>query len=71
LAEFGRVGCYDPVFVLSFSIHSLSMGYLDPVEFAGVGLLAMALVSVASPEDGVRKLGYEVLGRLKDALDVR
>jgi len=47
------------------------MGYLDPVEFAGLGLLAMALVSMASPEDGVRKLGYEVLGKLKDALDVR
>lgn len=67
-AEVGRIDCYDPVFLLSFSIHTLSMGYLDPVEFAGLGLLAIALVSIASPEDGIRKLGYDVLSRFKDAL---
>ncbi|KAH9606553.1 hypothetical protein KSS87_009132, partial [Heliosperma pusillum] len=63
-----RFGLYDPVFFLSLSIHSLSMGYLDPIEFAGLGLLAVAVVSIASVEDGIRKLGYEVLGRFNEAL---
>ncbi|KNA12925.1 hypothetical protein SOVF_121720 [Spinacia oleracea] len=66
--EIGRMERYDPVFVLSFSIHSLTMGFLDPVELAGLGLLAIALVSMGSPEDGIRKLAYEVVWRFKDAL---
>ncbi|KAK9706771.1 hypothetical protein RND81_07G150600 [Saponaria officinalis] len=66
--KIGSSELYDPVFVLSLSIHSLSMGYLDPVEFVGLGLLAVALVSTASVADGIRKLGYEVLGRFNDAL---
>ncbi|GAB4859794.1 hypothetical protein Ancab_011274 [Ancistrocladus abbreviatus] len=61
--------CYDPVFILRFSIHSLSMDYLDPVEFAGLGLLAIALISISSPDEGIRKLAYEVLGRFKDVLE--
>lgn len=66
--EIGKIECYDPVFVLSFSIHSLTMGFLDPVEFAGFGLLAIALVSMGSPDDGIRKLAYNVIWRFKDAL---
>ncbi|KAK2639656.1 hypothetical protein Ddye_027451 [Dipteronia dyeriana] len=62
---------YDPVFILRFSIYSLSLGYIEPVEFAGLGLLAVAFVSMASPDDGIRKLGYEALGRFKDALEMR
>lgn len=68
--KIGRMECYDPVFVLSFSIHSLTMGFLDPVEFAGLGLLAIALVSMGSPEDGIRKMAYEVVVRFKVALMV-
>ncbi|KAL5804145.1 hypothetical protein ACOSQ3_030945 [Xanthoceras sorbifolium] len=60
---------YDPVFILHFSIYSLSRGYIEPVEFAGLGLLAVAFVSMASPDVGMRKLGYETLGRFKDALE--
>ncbi|KAL5730801.1 diphosphoinositol-polyphosphate diphosphatase [Ranunculus cassubicifolius] len=59
---------YDPAFILRFSIHSLSMGYLNPLEFAGLGLLAIAFMSVSSPDEGIRKLGYEVLGRFKNAV---
>ncbi|XP_010675691.2 uncharacterized protein LOC104891665 isoform X2 [Beta vulgaris subsp. vulgaris] len=66
--ELGRIERYDPVFVLSLSIHSLTTGFLDPMEFAGLGLLAIALVSMGSPEDGIRKLAYEVVWRFKDAL---
>ncbi|KAL9232151.1 hypothetical protein vseg_007290 [Gypsophila vaccaria] len=66
--KIGRFELYDPSFILSLSIHSLSMGYLDPVEFVSLGLLAVALVSIASVVDGIRKLGYEVLGRFSDAL---
>lgn len=60
---------YDPVFILRFSIHSLSMGYFEPIEFASFGLLAVAFVSISSPQDEMRKLGYEALGRFKNALE--
>ena len=68
--KIGRMECYDPFFILSFSIHSLTMGFLDPVEFSGLGLLAIAFVSMGSPEDGIRKLAYEVVLRFKFALMV-
>ncbi|CAN0924953.1 Uncharacterized protein C14G10.02 [Linum grandiflorum] len=61
---------YDPVFVLEFSVHALLVGYIDPMEFAGLGLLAVAFVSISSPDVGLRKLGYEALGRYKAALEV-
>ncbi|CAI0379864.1 unnamed protein product [Linum tenue] len=61
---------YDPVFVLEFSVHTLSIGYIDPIEFAGLGLLAVAFVSISSPDVGLRKLGYETLGRYKTALEI-
>lgn len=61
---------YDPVFILHFAIHSLSEGFIEPVEFAGLGLLAVAFVSISSPDVGIRKLGYETLGRFKTALEV-
>ncbi|KAA8534396.1 hypothetical protein F0562_031913 [Nyssa sinensis] len=60
---------YDPVFILRFSIHCLSMGYIEPLEFASLGLLAVAFVSISSPDNEMRKLGYEVLGRFKTALE--
>uniref|UniRef100_A0A7N0UWV8 URB1 C-terminal domain-containing protein n=1 Tax=Kalanchoe fedtschenkoi TaxID=63787 RepID=A0A7N0UWV8_KALFE len=60
---------YDPVFILRFSIHILSMGYVEPLEFAGLGLLPMAFVSISSPDEGIRKLGYETLGRFQNALE--
>lgn len=46
------------------------MGYIEPLEFAGLGLLAVAFVSISSPDDGIRKLGYEALGSFKDCLEV-
>lgn len=61
---------YDPVFILRFSIHSLSLGYIEPVEFASLGLLAVAFVSMSSSDDRIRKLGYETLGLFKHALEV-
>lgn len=61
---------YDPVFILRFAIHSLSVGFMEPVEFAGLGLLAVAFVSISSPDVGMRKLGYETLGRFKNELEV-
>ncbi|KAJ0045378.1 hypothetical protein Pint_04163 [Pistacia integerrima] len=60
---------YDPVFILRFSIHSLSAGFIEPAEFAGLGLLAVAFASMSSPDLGMRKLGYETLGRFKNALE--
>ncbi|KAK9268493.1 hypothetical protein L1049_000245 [Liquidambar formosana] len=60
---------YDPVFILRFSIHSLSVGHIEPAEFAGLGLLAVAFVSISSPDHNIRKLGYETLGRFKNALE--
>lgn len=46
------------------------MGYLEPLEFASLGLLAVVFISIASPSEGIRKLGYEALGRFKNALEV-
>jgi nucleolar pre-ribosomal-associated protein 1 len=60
---------YDPAFILHFSIDSLSMGYIEPVEFASLGLLAVAFVSMSSADLGMRKLGYETLQIFLDALE--
>lgn len=65
-----QIQTYDPVFILCFSVHSLLMGYIEPVEFASLGLLAIAFVSISSPHDEMRKLGYEALGGFKSALEV-
>lgn len=46
------------------------MGYIEPLEFASFGLLAVALVSLSSPWKEMRKLGYEAIGRFKNALEV-
>ncbi|GAB2231473.1 hypothetical protein Droror1_Dr00010481 [Drosera rotundifolia] len=47
------------------------MDFLDSVEFAGLGLLAIALMSISSPDDNIRKLGYEVVGKFMDGLEKR
>ncbi|KAL1203022.1 hypothetical protein V5N11_015271 [Cardamine amara subsp. amara] len=60
---------YDPVFILRFSIESLSIGYIEPVEFTSLGLLAVAFVSMSSADLGMRKLGYETLGIFLEALE--
>ncbi|CAN6468946.1 unnamed protein product [Victoria cruziana] len=64
-----RVTSYDPNFILRFSIHGLSRGFFEPIEFARLGLLAIALVSIASTDEGIRKMGYDVLGKYKQALE--
>ncbi|KAK3030706.1 hypothetical protein RJ639_037203 [Escallonia herrerae] len=69
-ANLGRIQIYDPIFILRFSSHSLSMGYLEPKEFASLGLLAVAFVSISSPDVETRKLSYDTLGRFKSALEV-
>ncbi|KAK8618415.1 hypothetical protein V6N13_132407 [Hibiscus sabdariffa] len=46
----GKKLLYDPVFIMHFSIHSLSAGYIEPVEFTGLGLLAVAFVRVSEEE---------------------
>ncbi|XP_037495810.1 uncharacterized protein LOC105637608 isoform X2 [Jatropha curcas] len=60
---------YDPIFMLRFCIHVLPMGYIEPLEFAGLGLLAITFISISSPSLGLRKLGYESLMRYKNALE--
>lgn len=61
---------YDPIFILHLSFHCLSMGYIEPVEFANLGLLAVSLASISSPDGDTRKLGYGVLEKFKNALEV-
>lgn len=68
--DLGKIKRYDPVFILRFSVHSLSAGYIEPVEFAGLGLLAVAFVGMSSPDVGMRKLSYETLGRFSNSLEV-
>ncbi|KAG0487245.1 hypothetical protein HPP92_009340 [Vanilla planifolia] len=65
----GTVQPYNATFILRFSLHSLLMGYLEPVEFARLGLLAVTFASISSPDEVVRKLGYECLGRFKNCLE--
>ncbi|CAL5070105.1 unnamed protein product [Urochloa decumbens] len=60
---------YDPIFVLRFSIHTILMGYIEPAEFSRLGLLAITLVSIASPDQELRMLGYECLGAFKKSLE--
>ncbi|GFQ04880.1 nucleolar pre-ribosomal-associated protein 1 [Phtheirospermum japonicum] len=60
---------YDPVFILRFSIHCLSVSYIEPVEFASLGLLAITFASLSSPDVDMRKLGYEALAKFKSALE--
>ncbi|TVU16117.1 hypothetical protein EJB05_39668 [Eragrostis curvula] len=60
---------YDPMFILRFSIHTLLMGYVEPTEFSRLGLLAITLVSIASPDQELRMLGYESLGTFKKSLE--
>ncbi|KAL8193175.1 hypothetical protein R6Q57_027079 [Mikania cordata] len=60
---------YDPVFILRMSLHGLSMNYIEPVEYASLGLLAVAFVSLSSPDDDIRKLGYKVLAVFREALE--
>lgn len=61
---------YDPVFILRMSLHGLSMDYIEPVEFASLGLLGVAFVSLSSPDDEMRKLGYKVLAVFRNVLEV-
>lgn len=61
---------YDPSFILRFSIHILSNGIIEPVDFAMLRLLAIAFVSMSSPDLEIRKLAYETLGVLKKSLEV-
>ncbi|XP_010317143.1 uncharacterized protein [Solanum lycopersicum] len=68
-ADAEKLHVYDPIFILHFSVHCLSMGFVEPLEFASLGLLAIAVVSISSPDDDMRKLGYEVLGRFKSVLE--
>lgn len=55
---------------MRFSIHSLSKAYIEPVEFAGSGLLAIAFVSMSSPDHGIRRLAYGTVDKFKNALEV-
>ena len=64
------VRIYDPMFILCFSIHTLLMGYIEPAEFSRVGLLAITLVCISSPDEELRKLGYESLNTFKKSLEV-
>lgn len=63
------VQIYDPIFILRFSIHTLLVGYIEPVEFSRLGLLAITFVSISSPDEELRKLGYESLGTFKKTLE--
>ncbi|XP_078434364.1 ribosome 60S biogenesis amino-terminal protein isoform X2 [Wolffia australiana] len=60
---------YDPGFLLPFSIHCLRRRYIEPVEFARLGLLAVLLVSISSADEDIRRLGYEALGIFKAILE--
>lgn len=62
---------YDPVFILRFSIYCLSVSYIEPMEFASLGLLSIAFVSMSSPDEAIRRLAYNTLEKFKNALEVK
>lgn len=64
-----KMQLYDPVFILRFSIHSLAMEYIEPLEFASLGLLALTFISLSSPDADTRELGYEAVVRFKSAVE--
>lgn len=68
--DIGNMERYDPVFILRLSLHSLLAGYIDPMEFTSLGLLAIALVSMSSPDESIRRLAYDTLGGFQNALEV-
>ncbi|KAL6552782.1 hypothetical protein OROHE_008146 [Orobanche hederae] len=45
------------------------LSYIEPVEYASLGLLAITVASLSSPDDDMRKLGYEALSQFKCALE--
>lgn len=66
----GSIERYDPAFILRFSIHSLLAGYIEPMEFSSLGLLAITFISMSSPDFGIRRLAYDTLVGFKNALEV-
>lgn len=46
------------------------MGYIEPLEFASLGLLAVAFASMSSADLGMRKLAYDTLMMFLDVLEV-
>ncbi|CAN6820539.1 unnamed protein product [Brassica oleracea] len=54
---------------MRFSVHSLSVGYIEPLEFAILGLLAVAFVSMSSADLGMRKLAYDTIKMFLDVLE--
>ncbi|CAM6039848.1 unnamed protein product [Sphagnum compactum] len=64
-----RAAAYDPAFILPFALHGISEGCINTEEFVHLGLLAVALVSISSSDDVLRKLGYEVLAGYLAALE--
>ncbi|XP_057843357.2 uncharacterized protein LOC131052770 isoform X2 [Cryptomeria japonica] len=61
--------CYDPAFILEFSLHALAVKYIDPMDFSRLGLLGLAFASLSSPNESMRKLAYAVLGRYTQNLE--
>lgn len=64
------VAAYDPRYILQFALHGLSEGCIDTEEFVSLGFLAMAITSVSSSEEGMRKLGYKILAKYMASLEV-
>lgn len=65
-----RVAAYDPRFILRFALHGLSEGFIDTEEFVCLGLLALAITSLSSSEEDMRKLGYKILAKYLASLEV-
>ncbi|KAL5097685.1 hypothetical protein RYX36_002012 [Vicia faba] len=50
------------------SCGEISKAYIEPVEFAGSGLLAIAFVSMSSADHGIQRLAYDTLVIFKNVL---
>ncbi|KAL5097682.1 hypothetical protein RYX36_002009 [Vicia faba] len=51
------------------SCGEMSKAYIEPVEFAGSGLLAIAFVSMSSADHGIQRLAYDTLVIFKNVLE--
>ena len=65
-----RMAAYDPNYFLPFALHGLSVGCIDAEEFVRLGILAVAMASLSSSNEDMRKLGYEVLAKYLTVLVV-
>uniref|UniRef100_A0A7I4D817 URB1 N-terminal domain-containing protein n=1 Tax=Physcomitrium patens TaxID=3218 RepID=A0A7I4D817_PHYPA len=61
---------YDPRYILQFGLHGIAVKCIDAEEFVCLGLLAVAIASLSSSDEDMRRLGYKLLAKYMSILEV-